>query len=182
MRDRPVLVKRLDDSHDTAQPVTIRRPLKTADIEGALAAAGISDIKVPAEWEGTTLVAEGGPVIVAQYEGVEVMQSAPFRMTTAAGFKFGRFMEMAFRVFGRTASEARALGEKFEANPALVMHFSEHDPVREVPLRSGQGIYVGDPEGDDVICFFWNTADRIFIVSAEKMNEQAAAALANSIL
>jgi len=157
------------------------RPLRVADIERALAAAGVSDIKVPGEWEGTTLVAEGGPVVVAEYDGVEMMQSAPFRMAALSGFQFGRFMEIAFRVFGRSATEARALGDQFEANPALVMHFPERDPVRDVALRSGQGIFVGDPDGPDGICFFWNTSDRIYIVSAAKMSEQTAATLANSV-
>jgi hypothetical protein len=156
-------------------------PLRIADIERALAAAGVSDINVPGEWEGTILVAEGGPLVVAEYDGVELMQSAPFRMAAPSGFQFGRFMEIAFRVFGRSATEARALGTKFEANPALVMHFPERDSVRDVPLRWGQGIFVGDPDGPEGICFFWNTSDRIYIVSAEKMSPQAAAVLANSI-
>ena len=111
-------------------------PLRTADIERALAAAGISDLTVPGEWEGTTLTAEGGPMVVATYPDamVEVMQSPPFRMTTPPGFRFDRFMEIAFRVFGRSAHDARTLAKEIAANPALVMHFPEHDQVREVSL------------------------------------------------
>jgi hypothetical protein len=155
-------------------------PLKTADIERALAAAGISDLTVPREWEGTTLTAEGGPLVVANYPDamVEVMQSPPFRMSTPPGFRFDRFMEIAFRVFGRSAHDARTLAKEIAANPALVMHFPEHDEVREVSLRSGRGVIVGD---DDGFCFFWNTADRIYLVAAAKMSEQQAVALANSI-
>ena len=145
------------------------RPLKVADIERALATAGVSDLTVPKEWEGTTLVMEAGPVIIANYDGVEIMQSGPFRMTTPSGFQFGRFMEIAFRAFGRSADEARKLGVTFAANPALVMHFPEHEPVRDVPLRWGRGVFVGDPDGSEGICFFWHTVDRIYIVSAEKM-------------
>jgi hypothetical protein len=161
--------------------VLATRPLKTADMERALASAGVSDITVPKEWEGLTLIAEAGPVVVADYNGVEIMQSAPFRMNTPPGFQFGRFMEMAFRVFGRSASEARVLGAKFEANPALVLHFPERAPVRDVPLRSGTGIIVGDLKSDDLICFFWNTSDRIYIVSATNVSEETLAELANSI-
>ena len=146
--------------------VLATRPLKTADIERALASAGVSDIAVPREWEGLTLIAEAGPVIVADYDGVQIMQSTPFRVNTPPGFQFGRFMEMAFRVFGRRADEAKALGAKLEANPALVLHFPEREPVRDVALRSGHGIIVGDLNSDDLICFFWNTSDRIYIVSA----------------
>jgi hypothetical protein len=161
--------------------VLATRPLKTADIERALASAGVSDIAVPREWEGLTLIAEAGPVIVADYDGVQIMQSTPFRVNTPPGFQFGRFMEMAFRVFGRRADEAKALGAKLEANPALVLHFPEREPVRDVALRSGHGIIVGDLNSDDLICFFWNTPDRIYIVSATNVSEQKLVALADSI-
>jgi hypothetical protein len=161
--------------------VLATRPLKTADIERALASAGVSDIAVPREWEGLTLIAEAGPVIVADYDGVQIMQSTPFRVNTPPGFQFGRFMEMAFRVFGRRADEAKALGAKLEANPALVLHFPEREPVRDVALRSGHGIIVGDLNSDDLICFFWNTPDRIYIVSATNVTERKLVALADSI-
>jgi hypothetical protein len=59
------------------------RPLKTADMERALARAGVSDIAVPKEWEGLTLIAEAGPVVVADYNGVQIVQSAPFRVNTS---------------------------------------------------------------------------------------------------
>jgi hypothetical protein len=157
------------------------RPLRIADILQALAAANVSDVHVPKEWEGTVLTAEAGPVVVAAYEAIEIMQSAPFRMNVPPGFRFGQFMETAFLVFGRNPAEAKALGEKFEANPALVMHFPGRGPVRDVPLRSGRGVFVADAEDAEGVCFFWNTADRIFIVSATHLTESQAAALADSI-
>jgi hypothetical protein len=58
------------------------------------------------------------------------------------------------------------------------MHFPEHDQVREVSLRAGRGVLVGD---DDGFCFFWNTSDRIYLVAAAKMSAEQAVALANSI-
>lgn len=161
--------------------VLATRPLKTADMERALIGAGVSDLTVPKEWEGLTLVAEAGPVIVADYNALQIMQSAPFRMNTPPEFQFGRFMEMAFRVFGRSATEARVLGAKFEANPALVLHFPERAPVRDVALRSGSGIIVGDLTSDELICFFWNTSERIYIVSATNVSENTLLELANSI-
>jgi hypothetical protein len=161
--------------------VLATRPLRIADMERALASAGVSDIAVPTNWEGLTLIAEAGPVVVADYAGIQIMQSAPFRMNTPPGFEFGRFMEMAFRVFGRGADEAKMLGAKFEANPGLVLHFPERAPVRDVALRSGNGIIVGDLNSDELICFFWNTPDRIYIVSATNVSEQRLVALADSI-
>jgi hypothetical protein len=150
-------------------------------MQRALAAAGVTDMAVPNEWEGLTLTAEAGPVVVAAYDDVEIMQTAAFRMNTPPGFRFGHFMEMAFRAFGRSAGEAKILGAKFEANPALLVHFPERAPVRDIPLRSGLGIVVGDLEGDDPICFFWNAPDRIFIVTATHVRATTLVALANSV-
>jgi hypothetical protein len=157
------------------------KTLKVAEIEQTLAASGVTDVEVPREWEGTTLVANGGPVVVAQYQDLELIQAAPFRMTTPAAFEFGRFMEIAFRVFGRDAAEAQALGERFAANPALVMHFPERGSVVDVPLQSGTGVFVGEPDQSEGICFFWNTQDRIYIISADRMTQERAAAVANSL-
>jgi hypothetical protein len=155
--------------------------LSVAQIERTLAAAKIFDITVPREWEGTTLVAHGGPFVVAEYPDLELIQAAPFRMTTPAAFELGRFMETAFRVFGREASEARTLGQQFAANPALVMHFPEHGPVRDVSIRSGRGLLVGEPGQSDEVCFFWNTKDRIYIIAADQISAERAAGVANSL-
>ena len=158
------------------------RPIRTAEIQQALTTAGVADTQVPVEWEGVTLVAEGGPVVVATYgDGVELMQTASFGLNIPPGFPFGRFMEMAFRVFGRDAGEARLLGEKLAENPAIVLHFPEREQVVDVALQSGRGVLVIDPDGSDGICFFWNMPNRIFIVSAGQMSQQQAATLANSI-
>ena len=157
------------------------KPLKVVEIEHALAVAGVRDLTVPREWEGTALSAEGGPAVLADYGDMQLIQSRPFRLTTAAGFPFGRFMEMTFRVFGRPQDEARRLGQQLAENPALVMHFPGASAVRDVPLRTGLGVLVGNPDGDDGMCFFWSTPDRIYIIEADKLSEGRAVAVANSI-
>ena len=134
--------------------------LQRAEIQSALARVGVTDLSVPVEWEGMTLSATGGPALTIEYPGFYFIQTPPLNMTAPAAFELGRFMEMAFRVFGRPASEAHALGEKFAANPALVMHFPRSSPVRDVALKSGKGIYVGDTNRPDDICFFWNNRGR----------------------
>jgi hypothetical protein len=90
-------------------------------------------------------------------------------------------MEVTFRVFGRGAEEARRLASTFAANPALLLHFPETDPVEDIGLETGHGIFVGDPNRGDGICFFWNGPDRLFIIAADRMSTETAAAVANSI-
>ena len=136
---------------------------------------------VPKDWEGTVLSAEGGPAVLADYGDIEVIQSPPFRLTTPAGFPFGRFMELTFRVFGRPEDEARRLGQQLAENPALVMHFPGASAVRNIPLRTGMGVLVGNPDGNDGMCFFWSTPARIYIIEADKLSESRAVAVADSI-
>jgi hypothetical protein len=157
------------------------RPLNTAAVQQALTAAGIADIRVPKEWEGVTLSVEAGPVVIAEYEDVEISQSEAFKLHMPAGFQFRHFMEMAFRLFGQSSEDAIRLSQKLETNPALVMHFPKDEPVRDFPSRVGQVSIVGRPDGPDGICIFWNTADRIYVVSARHMSYEKAVALANAM-
>src|SRR4029077_12260887 len=94
-------------------------PLKVADIERALRAAGVTDVTVPKEWEGITLRVERGPMIDARYADARasLAQSPPFRLTTPPGFPVARFMEIAYRVLGKSPAEASYLSRKFVANP-----------------------------------------------------------------
>jgi hypothetical protein len=156
-------------------------PLDVVTIERALETAGVSDVRVPPEWQGLTLTATGGPLVILDYGGMSITQLAPLEMTASARVQFGEFMEIAFRVFGRNAPDAHALGQKFEANPALVLHFPRETPVREVTLASGEGILVPRPDGSAGVCFFWSLPDRIFIVDADELSDAQAIALANGM-
>jgi hypothetical protein len=152
-------------------------PVRVKEVERALAAAGITDVVVPPAWEGVTLAAEGGPIVLAQYPEamIEVAQLRPIRMTTPAGVHFDEFMEVGFRVFGRSARDAHTLAKEMLANPAILMHFPKTAPVQDVRLHSGRGILVGGA------CFFFNTNDRLYLVSGANLNVSVAATLANSI-
>jgi hypothetical protein len=158
-------------------------PLNVSEMRRALAAVDATDITVPSEWNGTVLTVEGGPVVVARYPaaGVELMQAAPLNMTVPHGFHFDRFMELAFRVFGRNATDAKDFAARLAANPALLMVLrpGHHTIVREIPLRSGPAAIVGDPDGG--MCVFWSTPGRLFIVSSAQMDEKLAIAVASSI-
>src|SRR5690348_11649386 len=161
-------------------------PLHVDAIQAALRAAGVTDVTIPREWEGTTLMAEGGPVIVAVYRDdaaqrdTQIWEATPFRMTTSSSLRFGEFMTLAFRVFGQGPVEARELGARLEANPGLVMHFPRRGTVVDVPLRSGTHGVLLD-QGPDGAGFFWSTPDRIFLLSSETLTADEAATIANSM-
>lgn len=157
-------------------------PLRVAEIERALAVMGLRDVTVPKEWDGAVISAEGGPAVTADYGDIQIIESEPFRLTTPADVPFGPFMELTFRLFGRPADEARRLGQQLADNPAIVMHFPGASAVRDVPLRTGQGVLVGNPDGHDGMCFFWSTRARIYIIAADRLSESRAVTVANSII
>lgn len=155
------------------------RPVDVARLRAAVRTAGLADATVPDAWHGARLVVEGGPAVVASYEerSVEVMQARPFRMNVPAEIPLEEFMRLGFRLFGRSRDDARSLAHEIATNPAVVFHFPEHHHVRDLRLRAGRGVVVGDDEG---ICFFWNTADRLFIVAGPPMRDADLIALADS--
>jgi hypothetical protein len=152
------------------------RPMRVKDVERALAAAGITDVVVPPAWDGVTLTFEGGPVVLAQYPEAqaEIMQLRPVRMTSPSSVRFDEFMEVGFRLFGRNARDAHILAKEMLANPALLMHFPRHSQFHDVRLRSGRGIIVGG-------CLFFNTEDRLYLVSAQNLSDSLAIKVADSI-
>jgi hypothetical protein len=153
--------------------------VKVADLQRALAAAGVAGVSVPKDWEGVTLRVERGPEIDANYENSKfgMSQSAPFKLTTPSGFPVGEFMEIAYRLYGKSAVDARDLSRKFIANPAWMLVFPGHDTVREVSWKGGRAVAAGG-QG---MCFFWNTRDRLFIIGAQKMDPDFGVAVANSV-
>jgi hypothetical protein len=153
--------------------------VKVADLERALTTAGVVGVSVPKNWEGVTLRVERGPEISAEYEGAKMgmSQSAPLKLTTPSGFPVGEFMEIAYRLYGKSAADARDLSRKFVANPAWMLVFPGHDTVREVSWKGGRAVAAGG-QG---MCFFWNTADRLFIIGAQKMDPEFGVAVANSV-
>ena len=95
----------------------------------------------------------------------------------------GRAEDIAIEAFWKLWHRPnKALGRTFEANPALVLHFPETAPVRDLVLGDGgRGIFLGEPDGrDGGICFFWTSGDRVFIVSADHLSHARAIQLADS--
>lgn len=152
--------------------------VRVVDLERALAASGVTGVHVPREWEGVTLRVERGPVINADYEDAKmgISQSPPFRLITPSGFQVGQFMEIAYRLFGKSAADARDLSRKFVENPAWMLVIP-HATVREVPWKGGRAVAAGG-QG---MCFFWNTTDRIFVIGAQKMDPDFGVAVANAV-
>ncbi len=146
--------------------------LRVADLRTALANAGVHDAPVPQEWEGATIRALIGPMLIADYPGnVEVLQLRPIELLTPSGLALDKVAETALRATGMPWWEARAFGRKFAANPGWLLHVPADEPaiVREITLRNGTGLLLEDiPEAGEAgrASVIYSGPDRILLVSS----------------
>jgi hypothetical protein len=166
-------------------PISVRQVVRVRELEAGLAEAGANEVPVPAEWEGVTLQMSIGPLVIAEYNGeVQIVQAKPIELQVPADFPLEKFAEAAFRCAGMSWWQARAMGEKFAANPAWLLDIPEDEVVQieEVPLRAGGGLLVEDPieGGGWRVTVLFSTADRIFAVSSGSREQSIR--IANSLL
>jgi hypothetical protein len=172
-------------SFSVTETLEARLILRRADLLKALGKAHVSNVDVPAAWDGTSIVARVGPVVVADYGQTTVLQCRPPMLSTPAGFDTAQFVQVALRILGVEERETRRMSDKFAANPAWFWGIprDKQATIQEVSLASGPGVYIEDfdthgaREGAVVI---WNAADRTYLVGG-RISRELAMAVANSI-
>jgi hypothetical protein len=152
-------------------PIVMTQRIRTADVEAALRREGVTDVDVPAEWDGTALRGVIGPIVVANYPGhVGVLQTAPIRLEMPAGFPLRQFAEVAFRSAGLEWHEARQLAEEFAAQPAWLLDVPADTAVtvETVSLRGASGVLIIDPadEGREHAKVIFSRGQRLFAVTS----------------
>jgi hypothetical protein len=133
-------------------PTEINQRIRTADVAAALRREGVTDVEVPASWNGVTLRGVIGPLVIAEYPGdVTIIQTTPIRLEMPAGFPLQAFAETAFRAAGLPWLEARQLARDFAAQPAWLLDIPAGSTVsvEAVTLRSGPGLLILDPSDTD---------------------------------
>jgi hypothetical protein len=151
--------------------IEMTQTIGTRALEAALAREGATDVQVPAEWNGTTLRAVIGPMVVASYPGeVEVLQTPPIRLEMPAGFPLGHFAEVAFRAGGVPWAEARQLADEYAAQPAWLLDVPADEPVvvEKVALPRGDGLLIEDPNesGGERVTVIVSRPTRLYSVSS----------------
>lgn len=144
----------------TAARVRLRTPAMRYLVNQAGGAAS----EVPDAWNGAVLEVRIGPVIIADYDGILLLQTQPFELITPAGFDLERFYRVAFRAFGMSEHEAWALGANLSVSPALLMVMPEEDRalVHEFPTRSGTGVMLDEVYGPGKTVAIWSGSDRVY--------------------
>ena len=152
-------------------PISVEQTIHVRDIESALVKVGASDVQVPAEWEGIQLRTEIGSMVELNYpDRVHILQARPIELSVASGFPLEHFAEVAFRSIGVSSWEARAMAQRFAANPAWLLDLPLDAVVniQEVSLQAGPAMLI--EEGDDRgavkrVTVVRSTSERMYSVS-----------------
>jgi hypothetical protein len=126
-------------------PISVVQTIHVGDIKSALVKVGASDMQVPAEWEGVQLRTQIGPMVELNYpDGVQIVQTRSMELSVPSGFPLEQFAELAFRSIGVSSLGARAMAQRFSANPAWLVDLPPDALVniQEVSLQAGPGTLI----------------------------------------
>jgi hypothetical protein len=165
--------------------IGIQQRVSVREFREALEAAGAGELQVPLEWEGVTLRTDIAPLVIAGYPGeIQVVQSKPMELKAPAGFPLARLAEAAFRCAGVSAPKARAMGEKYAANPAWLLDVPEDEVIRVEEIRMGMGsaLLFEEPTEQEAerITVLFSTDERVFAVIGN--SRERCIRIANSLL
>lgn len=153
-------------------PISVDQTIHVRDIESALVKVGASDVQVPAEWEGVQFRTQIGPIVELNYpDSVHILQARPMELSVASGFPLEHFAEVAFRSIGVSSWEARAMAQRFAANPAWLLDLSPNAVVniQEVSLHARPAILIEEVDDRGAVkrvTVVRSTSERMYSVSS----------------
>ena len=159
--------------------------LRTPAIRYLVDRAGGPAGEVPDSWDGAELALHIGPVAIADYQGILLLQSLPFELTTPAGFDLELFYRLAFRAMGMSAFEAWTSSRDLSINPALLMVMPEEDRglVHEFETKAGAGVMIEEVYGPGKIAAIWSGSDRVYALfpSEREVTKEFVVKVANAL-
>jgi hypothetical protein len=153
-------------------PISVEQIVHVRDIESSLVKVGVSDVQVPAEWERIQLRTRIGPMVELNYpDRVHILQARPFELSVPSGFPLEHFAEVAFRSIGVSSWEARAMAQRFAANPAWLLDLPPDAVVniQEVSLRAGPAMLIEEVDNRRAVrqvTVVRSTSERMYSVSS----------------
>jgi hypothetical protein len=153
-------------------PISVEQTIHVRDIESALVKVGASEVQVPAEWEGIQLRTQIGPMVELNYpDRVHILQARPMELSVASGFPLEHFAEVAFRSIGVSSWEARAMAQRFAANPAWLLDLPPDAVVnlREVSLHARPAMLIEEVDDRGAVkrvTVVRSTSERMYSVSS----------------
>jgi hypothetical protein len=172
-------------SYSVTDVASARLQLRRPAIRYLVAQAGGSASDVPDSWNGVDLEVRVGPVIIADYNGILLLQSRPFELIKPADFDLKLFYRLAFQALGMSESDASALGANFAISPALLtfMPREESDLVHAFKTKAGTGFMIEEVYGPGKIAAVWSSSDRIYALfpSTGEVSREFVIAVANAV-
>jgi hypothetical protein len=165
-------VLRANPSITITGPISVEQTIHVRDIESALVRVGASDVQVPAEWEGIQLRTQIGPMVELNYpDRVQIVQTRPMELSVLSGFPLEHFAEVAFRSIGVSSWEARAMAQRFAANPAWFLDIPPDAVVniQEVLLQVGPAMLIEELDDKGAVkqvTIVRSTSERMYSVSS----------------
>jgi hypothetical protein len=162
--------------------------IKTADLELALQTAGITDQRVPPEWNGAQLAMHTSPMVIAEWPDVILVQSLPLTLTAPSGFDLAAFSTLVLRIVGVSPGKAQRLARKAGTDPVWLAPISG-DLQRifgfeEIELNTGLAVLLQQKavwRGQrDTFTSFWSVADRVYLLRGD-IDRQLAITAANAV-
>ena len=163
-------------------PVHVEARIEIAALNQALRDGTVTNVTAPQDWEAVTIGIEQGRGVLADYGDFLIVQAPPLSLNTPSGFPLDQFLEILLRVVGINAADARVLGQKFAADPAVFFPIPiryEMD-IHQVPLKSGSGLLLQNASKIGDLALVWSTADHVYFLTGG-LTETQILELANSI-
>jgi hypothetical protein len=172
-------------SYSVTDVASARLQLQRPAIRYLVAQAGGSASDVPDSWNGVDLEVRVGPVIIADYNGILLLQSRPFELITPPDFDLALFYRLAFQALGMSERDASALGADFAISPALLtfMPREESDLVHAFKTKTGTGFMIEEVYGPGKIAAVWSGSDRVYALfpATGEVSREFVITLANSL-
>ena len=161
--------------------------VRTVDLELALRKAGVSDLSVPAQWNGAQLALHTSALVIAEWPDVVFVQSLPLTLTAPSGFDFSAYSALVLRVVGVAPDEAQRLAQRVGTAPPwlapLERNFDNSAALEEVTLNSGPGTLLQEMGRQGEVSrttLVWSVPDRVYLISG-KLTKELTIAMANAV-
>jgi hypothetical protein len=153
----------------TVADTTGRVRLRTPALRYLLHEAGGSAGEVPDSWNGAVIETRIGPVVIADYDGILLLQSLPFEVTKPADLDLQQFYWVAFRILGMSPSEAWTRSTELAISPALLMFMppEDRDLVHPFSTASGTGVMIEGVYGPGKTVAVWSGSERVYALYPE---------------
>jgi hypothetical protein len=159
--------------------------LRTPALRYLVSQAGGAASDVPDAWDGMAIELRIGPVIIADFDGILLLQSRPFELVKPADLDIELLYRVAFQALGKSERDARALAADLSISPALLtfMPSEERDLVREFKTRSGTGVMIEGVYGPGKIAAVWSGPDRLYAMfpSIGEVSREFVVRVANAV-